>query len=496
MFKMKKLTRLLLLGFVLVFLCFLSNPLQKGPQIVNAQVFDDGISPPGVIDDGISPPGVIDDGITPPQSQPSGGSSGGGGQCPAQGCPGGNPPPVSCPESREQYPQCGGTSGLQNFPATDTIMVTRVKDCKGNIIRYENQNLGNLGQCQQAAPPAAPPAACFIGKSCTCSGASAGNCDQCSGGWCNGGVCSTCSAAPAVPATPPQQPNAPSCPGDYKICPDGSAVSRNPGDGCNFFACPNVPRPVSCTPQITQENSCVGVQLCAVNVTRNSDCTISRSNPFNCQNSASCGFVTPSACTPSTTQESSCFGNQLCSFNNNRFSDCSSSRTGPFNCQLIAGQCGFNPGSTCTPASAAQSICVNAQLCTVNVSRNSDCTISRSGPFNCQNSAQCGFSTPPAVPVVGGPPAPVTITNTVNNPPATTVVQSFGNVGVGQTVYTSGVQGVQYATALPKTGLSLLAWATGAFLPAGFGLRRFKKIKKELEGDGSFLWEEREYKRS
>ena len=35
---------------------------------------------------------------------------------------------------------------------------------------------------------------CTIGKACTCSGASAGSCNQCDGGWCNGGQCSTCSS--------------------------------------------------------------------------------------------------------------------------------------------------------------------------------------------------------------------------------------------------------------------------------------------------------------
>lgn len=35
---------------------------------------------------------------------------------------------------------------------------------------------------------------CTIGKTCTCSGSSAGACDQCDGGWCNGGQCSTCGA--------------------------------------------------------------------------------------------------------------------------------------------------------------------------------------------------------------------------------------------------------------------------------------------------------------
>lgn len=58
----------------------------------------------------------------------------------------------SCQEQRREYPQCGGTTGLENFSSTDTIMVTEITDCNGNK-RYENNNLGNLGQCQISSPP-------------------------------------------------------------------------------------------------------------------------------------------------------------------------------------------------------------------------------------------------------------------------------------------------------------------------------------------------------
>lgn len=58
----------------------------------------------------------------------------------------------SCQEQRREYPQCGGTTGLEDFPSTDTIMVTEITDCDGNK-RYENNNLGNLGQCQVFNPP-------------------------------------------------------------------------------------------------------------------------------------------------------------------------------------------------------------------------------------------------------------------------------------------------------------------------------------------------------
>ena len=46
-------------------------------------------------------------------------------------------------------------------------------------------------------------AACTVGQVCTCSGISAGACDQCNGGWCNGGQCSTCGVDTAQPASNP-----------------------------------------------------------------------------------------------------------------------------------------------------------------------------------------------------------------------------------------------------------------------------------------------------
>ncbi len=66
-----------------------------------------------------------------------------------------------------------------------------------------------------------------------------------------------------------------------------------------------------------------------------------------------------------------------------------------------------------------------------------------------------------------------------------------GNVGTGTSVvYT---QPVQYTT-LPKTGLPELAWSTLAFIPTGFGLRKFAKVKKMLENHPSFIWENRQFK--
>lgn len=89
-----------------------------------------------------------------------------------------------------------------------------------------------------------------------------------------------------------------------------------------------------------------------------------------------------------------------------------------------------------------------------------------------------------------------TTTNTINNPaPQVITAQAapaVGNVGVGGTVYTQAVQYVPQT--LPKTGLPELAWSALAFIPTGFGMRRFGKIKKALENHPSYIFEEREYK--
>lgn len=50
---------------------------------------------------------------------------------------------------KDPYPQCGSTIGLENYPATDTILVTPVCNSTGDIIRYEHQNLGNREECQK-----------------------------------------------------------------------------------------------------------------------------------------------------------------------------------------------------------------------------------------------------------------------------------------------------------------------------------------------------------
>lgn len=79
-----------------------------------------------------------------------------------------------------------------------------------------------------------------------------------------------CLENPSDPACAGNQPpyptpHAPSCPQDTQTCSDGSVVSRNPGDGCNFYACPNNPAPTyptpaapaqACTPNQFDAGSC------------------------------------------------------------------------------------------------------------------------------------------------------------------------------------------------------------------------------------------------
>ncbi len=58
-------------------------------------------------------------------------------------------PAVKC---KDPYPQCGSTIGLDDYPATDTILVTPVCDGTGKIIDYKKENLGNRGECKNTEP--------------------------------------------------------------------------------------------------------------------------------------------------------------------------------------------------------------------------------------------------------------------------------------------------------------------------------------------------------
>lgn len=65
-----------------------------------------------------------------------------------------------------------------------------------------------------------------------------------------------------------------------------------------------------------------------------------------------------------------------------------------------------------------------------------------------------------------------------------------------QVVRVAGVSAAGPVQELPKTGLPLLAWALGAFLPAGLGVKGYGKNPKGNRHDPNYLWESRRFKSS
>lgn len=119
--------------------------------------------------------------------------------------------------------------------------------------------------------------------------------------------------------------------------------------------------------------------------------------------------------------------------------------------------------------------------------------------------------TPPTPPAPPAPPAPaqggdIDITNTNTNTNTNTITNNVTReivreMQVPRVVLAAApaqpavVAGVQYVPAqLPKTGLPAFTWAALAFIPAGFGLRRFRSLKRALENHPSFIWEDRQFK--
>lgn len=85
-------------------------------------------------------------------------------------------------------------------------------------------------------------------------------------------------------------------------------------------------------------------------------------------------------------------------------------------------------------------------------------------------------------------PKPTPTPTTIPPLPATPPV---GNVGVGTTPPQPAA-----AKKLPETGLPPLAWAIAIFIPIGLKMKKFAKIKGDLEGSPNHIWEEREFKSS
>lgn len=179
-----------------------------------------------------------------------------------------------------------------------------------------------------------------------------------------------------------------------------------------------------------------------------------------------------------------------------------------------------NPIACPTPGQAGTQIVCNGQYgyddCRVS-ERNSNGTAKSyyceyTKNRHCNGTILCAVPVASSAPAQGGSPVNITIsqphtqtqtqtqtnnqTMTVNNPPATTttqvVYQTLGNVGVG----TSSATPAYYAgiKQLPNTGLPALAWSALAFIPAGFRLRKLGSIKKELNADPNFIFEDRQFK--
>lgn len=331
-----------------------------------------------------------------------------------------------------------------------------------------------------------------------------------------------CINPPCFPAPPPPPPPLPSpeCvwnPGTENVCGDTVAGGQanhvctyesNSCDGstrakeCWLEAgvCGYNPAP-SCTPNevIGTTQHCVGNQMCTFNIHRREDCSTYEGGSYGCQNSTQCGYNQPSQ--PSQPSQP-----------NNNDEDEEEEEQGN------AGLCqSCNSDNDCAaPAGESRGFCCTGDSCGAVKNR---CTVKNWTVNDC--SAPITPPAPPAPPIPPTPPTPPTPPQgnvTVNTPPVTVITGSVtsqsnpvitvntpaatstreivrevqvasGNVGVGATA----VAGVT-VTQLPKTGLPALAWAAAAFLPLGFRMRRFSKIKKDLEDNPSYIWEDRQFK--
>src|SRR3989344_8721301 len=66
------------------------------------------------------------------------------------------PPPPACTETPRDFPQCGGTAGLEGRDPTHTFIVREFTNSCTQAKRFEVvEDKGNLGQCQVAPPPPA-----------------------------------------------------------------------------------------------------------------------------------------------------------------------------------------------------------------------------------------------------------------------------------------------------------------------------------------------------
>lgn len=104
------------------------------------------------------------------------------GACPTQTDKCGNTTYMVC-----DYSPC--TAAGATATTTYTCRAATNSNCQGS---YLCGSVCAAASGNSTTPAAQPSNSCTIGQTCTCSGASAGSCDQCNGGWCNGGVCASC----------------------------------------------------------------------------------------------------------------------------------------------------------------------------------------------------------------------------------------------------------------------------------------------------------------
>ncbi len=60
--------------------------------------------------------------------------------------------PANCPDKKETYGQCGGTTGLEGLDPTHVFEVTKVTDCHGKLKPFLKVDKGVSGQCKKTTP--------------------------------------------------------------------------------------------------------------------------------------------------------------------------------------------------------------------------------------------------------------------------------------------------------------------------------------------------------
>ncbi len=298
----------------------------------------------------------------------------------------------------------------------------------------------------QSAPPAGPPAgppqaqapACFVGKACTCSGASAGACDQCNGGWCNGGQCSSCSAAPAP--TQPTQPAAPTSP----TTPTLTAQAPTP--------CPN--QPGQAGTKLYCNGTVLGYDLGCTADQWYSDGSVKHYS--NCVSSVN----------------SACIGEVTC----------------PAPAQAATPVTPTAQPAAQAPVAAAVPV-TQTQTQTNQQAQNNRQTVAVTGGNATGGNATGGSSS-----ATGGS-STVTISGIGGSRPTSAQQILERRVTLAAAPSTPTYVKGMAVTELPKTGLPAIAWAASAFLPLGASLSSFGRRKYKYVNQANYLTEIRKFRK-